>query len=657
MTIRFVALALFLLLQTSLQAQVNWDSTRDSEAEITKAEPTDMLGWSKAAHEVLRTCPPYLGGKPVDDGGLALAGVSFAIDGMLGYTSGTLQLHAVTNDAALLDLGDGLYDKLVERLVIRDNDAMRRRPSVAGPLGRAAFLLEKQGRLNDADRKSLRALALLLQKDMSNKGGAADLMDRIRRLEGAAWMTRLFPDDPDLASLKDEVNLRFEHCIQPETLAPLGQRSLEEALCRLLLTGRALKRSVDLRALEPLFQRTRDLVSPSGFPYRSPGENWAPSVLGTHVLEAATRLFADGSYRAAAARNFRIATTWQEARTSGKGGITGQDAHLFFPVLSMPASDISPTAPTNTVPANRDWLILEAGSGPQRAQVVMQLSGPADQRPGIQSYSVAGVPLFRGSAFTDAEAANLLLVQDAELPFPFEMARQERAIEAKTESDTGYTYWGTNGPFLTHCDIAEVKSRTVGQDAFATIRFSSYGAPDRQLTRRLTLTREGVLVICDDLTPGEDDKGALAGPIWHVEEDGPKDLAEGWVFQWPLEILPDYPQAGLLLRFAKQPDDTVATSGASVFDSYHIRKAARGSLAPGRTVSLARSITPGEATRFITALIPTPGTAKAKDIAGAVETTVLPSGAVDVSVLRGKERLFITFAADGTSRVLRNATN
>ena len=54
-----------------------------------------------------------------------------------------------------------------------------------------------------------------------------------------------------------------------------------------------------------------------------------------------------------------------------------------------------------------------------------------------------------------------------------------------------------------------------GPDAYGFIEFVKYYRPDTSMTRRLLLTQEGILVIRDDLTPGESVDGYTAGPLWN----------------------------------------------------------------------------------------------------------------------------------------------
>lgn len=67
-----------------------------------------------------------------------------------------------------------------------------------------------------------------------------------------------------------------------------------------------------------------------------------------------------------------------------------------------------------------------------------------------------------------------------------------------------------------------------GGDACGLVRYDGWFTPQTQLTRRLVLTAEDILVVCDDLAPGPAADGRLAGPIWHLPATAAPTAGPNW---------------------------------------------------------------------------------------------------------------------------------
>jgi hypothetical protein len=92
-------------------------------------------------------------------------------------------------------------------------------------------------------------------------------------------------------------------------------------------------------------------------------------------------------------------------------------------------------------------------------------------------------------------------------------------------------------------------------DALGTVRYDRYVTPDSALNRRLLLTKEGYLIIRDQLTPGPSMNGWNAGQLWQLYTLGAQ--GEHWFCSADDGLYPDViakqdgnPQRRMLVRFA-----------------------------------------------------------------------------------------------------------
>lgn len=64
--------------------------------------------------------------------------------------------------------------------------------------------------------------------------------------------------------------------------------------------------------------------------------------------------------------------------------------------------------------------------------------------------------------------------------------------------------------------LVDTHVEQVGKDSYGYFTYHNYFAPGTKLTRRSILTREGILIVRDEIIPEKGAAGLLAGPIWHV---------------------------------------------------------------------------------------------------------------------------------------------
>jgi len=689
-----IGLAFYLLLPVSLPAQ-NWDQTSKDIAETGAAAETAAIAerasranaeaitaWAANAIATLKKFPPVLAGEAQDDGGLSLATNVFVLRDMLAYNSALLQHQATTGNADDLELGAKLFETLSSNLRKREMEPVWKDPRTAGPLGRAAALLRAKSKLTELQTKRLTDLAVLQQSylddNVTDKAGnpvPANGLDALRRYEGIAWLNTVFPTAAKLTHMRRMADAHFADLLKSGDIVGNSDQQAE-GLARAVSIATARGSFAELSALKPAFERLRATLGPAGYPARTGGANWGPSFNHALALHAAARLFeADApaeaaAYLEAADRAFLAAVAHNKIHHPKKTGLVASKAHVAFGLLTLPATEIKPAASAaKSIYLPNDKLVLRPRNGAGAPFLVLDFSASAlqDQRPGIAAYAGAGTPLYRGAddKLWRAQSGNLLLVQQNNIPYPFSAVRMEKLRVAEKEKDVPFDYWdeGT-GPFIEHFGIKEASVTDHEGYSEATITFAPYGSPESSLTRRLYLTTEGALVIHDTLTPGPSFNGShAAGPQWPFESDA--ERIDNTFVQSPVTVFPgchpaaEMPLPGkLVVAFDAQDTDQVGKTGTGVFDSWQVRKAARGSKTKGGTAYLKRPLTGGKTTQFITAALPVPADMDDDEAAKALRISRVESGAVDVSIRRGKETIFFAFPADAAKidemKIIRN---
>jgi hypothetical protein len=90
-----------------------------------------------------------------------------------------------------------------------------------------------------------------------------------------------------------------------------------------------------------------------------------------------------------------------------------------------------------------------------------------------------------------------------------------RIPDAPNGSHT-YDAWHTMSPGPFYAAIASARTQTQGSDSYAEVRYDGYGTWDSTLTRRIVLTREGVIVVRDTFTAGAAAEGRTGGAVWQM---------------------------------------------------------------------------------------------------------------------------------------------
>ena len=169
-----------------------------------------------------------------------------------------------------------------------------------------------------------------------------------------------------------------------------------------------------------------------------------------------------------------------------------------------------------------------------------------------------------------------------------------------------FAHWEVAAPRMSARCVSATASTRDG-DSLGVARFEDYFTPGTTLVRRVLLTREGVLLVRDDLTPGPAAEGWSAGPIWHLHHE--PERGETW---------------------ADAAGSDRLNAGATRLLVYHVPPAA----GDGRVYDVAgaklwggyepftsfarRTLRAGETATFVTVLLPHSPTTPADALAAAV---------------------------------------
>jgi hypothetical protein len=172
-------------------------------------------------------------------------------------------------------------------------------------------------------------------------------------------------------------------------------------------------------------------------------------------------------------------------------------------------------------------------------------------------------------------------------------------------------------------------------DQYGVVEYSGWMTSDSSLRRQMVLTKSGILVVRDRLTPGPLAKGMAAGPIWQMTSDRPVRQSGNWFYSTGgrMDLLTWLSGTGEGLVFGQQTTDIWSKKDQ-------------------RTVFAKEELEPGKPVYFVSVLVPQlPGT-EAEPAARGIEVQNQGSGATThVSTQRGT--VTIRVADDGTWSVKR----
>jgi hypothetical protein len=200
---------------------------------------------------------------------------------------------------------------------------------------------------------------------------------------------------------------------------------------------------------------------------------------------------------------------------------------------------------------------------------------------------------------------------------------------------------------------ADAAGNAVG-DAYGRVAFSSYVTPDTAWSRDLVLTREGILVIYDRVTPGPMAKDHTVGPLWQL--DDVTHQGENWFAQptmdWPSEI-PSQPRptASVLVWHAPMAGRKIGSQSTKESPGLFM-KVPKPEHRPITTFA-AETAVPGKTLAFVTVVAPWAEFENPAELAGGITAQFTTKNA-EVRLIAGKVKLEIQFAADGSWLVERS---
>jgi hypothetical protein len=188
---------------------------------------------------------------------------------------------------------------------------------------------------------------------------------------------------------------------------------------------------------------------------------------------------------------------------------------------------------------------------------------------------------------------------------------------------------------------ADVEQR--GSDALGTVLYDRYVTSDSSLSRRLLLTKEGSLIIRDQLTPGPSMNGWNAGQLWQLYTLGAQ--GEHWFCSDDDGVYPDVstnqdgnPQRRVLVRYA---DGNGPTGSENVPRSITWPNPKGLPATSYVTTFSAHKVTAGQPTVFAMVVLPVLAGVDPATLAKDVSVITAPDGAVKATLGSGPHQVVV----------------
>lgn len=175
--------------------------------------------------------------------------------------------------------------------------------------------------------------------------------------------------------------------------------------------------------------------------------------------------------------------------------------------------------------------------------------------------------------------------------------------------------------------VKDAKAATRNGDSFGQTTLEGYFTDDSTLIRQLLLTREGLLIVRDVLTPGQQADGRIAGPIWHL--DGQPERGPHW-FDAAAENLPGIPAKRLLVDFATASGRTFGVQQVQLWECKPYTVFSRQQLKANQPVTFVTVLIPHETGQIASSLAD--GIAVAQTAASSHVHLPGPGGSADISI-------------------------
>jgi len=425
--------------------------------------------------------------------------------------------------------------------------------------GIMVYMMSKYVNLTDERFKPIREIGIGASRYDPKSGSPMRMYNcgnhATRQFAGAAFVAKACEKAPEVKWLLDGCNFGWKWYQWKQSVQENDNSYGFYCLNPMLQLGRAYGDGVEAfkgQGYQALLERYAYLTTPSGYyPQFGYAIGMYPDLKKVTVAEIAARAtddpgclyFANKLY----SRMFR--GLLKNQLTAGS-----YDTPYCTNLLNMPKTDMRPVVPTvlSKVYRNNQWnldkesqdkikdgklnrqipdssvismgydkLVLKTSNSPGGAMIMMDLAtrrGGGDKshpemRPAIQYYEAQNTPLWYGFKYTRvSRSSNLVWLTPPDLNFPHMENCKDPEKLKKIDTTFNVFDYSRNPQNLKYGDVL---AQNKGADAYGLVEFEQYYSPDTSLTRRLLLTHEGILVICDDLTPGKSVDGYKAGSLWN----------------------------------------------------------------------------------------------------------------------------------------------
>ena len=532
--------------------------------------------------------------------------------------------------------------------------------------GIMVYMVSKHVDLTDQRFKPIREMGIGATKYNPETGDPMRMYNcgnhATRQFAGAAFVAKACEKDPEVKWLLDGCNFGWKWYQWKQSVQENDSSYGFYCLNPMLQLARAYGDGVEAfkdQGYQALLERYAYLTTPSGYyPHFGYAIGMYPCLKKVTVAEIAARATDDPACLYYANKLYsRMFRGYLKKSTAG-----AYETPYVTNLLSLPKTDMRPAAPkvlskvyrtnqwnldkesmdkitegklnrqipdSSVISMGYDKLVLKTSNAPGGAMIMMDLAtrrGGADKshpemRPAIQYYEAQNTPLWYGFKYTRfSRSSNLVWLTPPDLEFPHMENCKDPERVKRIDTAFNVVDYGRNPRNLEYGDVlAENK----GADAYGLVEFTSYYRHDTSLTRRLLLTHEGILVIRDDLIPGQSVDGYKAGSLWNPlqaatrahtlvpQRDGgvpqPETGENWWDFAAPRALLP-----------CDLDDTNVYTSELMVYHgratgrSFGMKDLPEGHTHPAKhpspwpTTYSCQTVKAGEPVTFITVLIPHP---------------------------------------------------
>jgi hypothetical protein len=207
--------------------------------------------------------------------------------------------------------------------------------------------------------------------------------------------------------------------------------------------------------------------------------------------------------------------------------------------------------------------------------------------------------------------------------------------------------------------LVDARTEQRGRDSYGTFTYRDYFTPGTKFTRQSLLTQEGILIIRDEILPGPEADGMVAGPIWHLFN--PPEQGLNWFAAEGVRKEYGADKKRLLIFFDNRfgEENHLHQYGVQYFpyNEPYPAGTGRGRGRGGRAANRGSYITYSKSTlrgnqpeTFVTIMVPHDTKLSAADIAQAIDSSTAKDGRTTVVI---KDRLRAEIDNKGSWRVSR----